>query len=119
MCGISSSIIDLFEASFKQSYVNLMLGKVSLGRIKINRGLFQGDSVSPIHFIISLIPLSILLNKHDIGYSLERGGGPKVSHRLYMDDLKLYAESEDEMQTLVNTTAEFSSDIQMEFGLEK
>ena len=119
MCGISSSIIDLFEASFKQSYVNLMLGKVSLGRIKINRGLFQGDSVSPIHFIICLIPLSILLNKHDIGYSLERGGGPKVSHRLYMDDLKLYAESEDEMQTLVNTTAEFSSDIQMEFGLEK
>ena len=119
MCGISSCIIDLFEASFKQSYVNLMLGKVSLGRIKINRGLFQGDSVSPIHFIISLIPLSILLNKHDIGYSLERGGQPKVSHRLYMDDLKLYAESEDEMQTLVNTTAEFSSDIKMEFGLEK
>ncbi|XP_063689218.1 uncharacterized protein LOC134822241 [Bolinopsis microptera] len=33
MCGISSSIIDLFEASFKQSYVNLMLGKVSFGRI--------------------------------------------------------------------------------------
>ncbi|XP_063691257.1 uncharacterized protein LOC134823653 [Bolinopsis microptera] len=119
MCGISSSIIDLFEASFKQSYVNLMLGKVSLGRIKINRGLFQGDSVSPIHFIMSLIPLSILLNKHDIGYSLEKGGRPKVSHRLYMDDLKLYAESEDEMQTLVNTTAEFSSDIKMEFGLEK
>ncbi|XP_063689225.1 uncharacterized protein LOC134822247 [Bolinopsis microptera] len=119
MCGISSSIIDLFEASFKQPYVNLMLGKVFLGRIKINRGLFQGDSVSPIHFIISLIPLSILLNKHDIGYSLDRKDGPKVSHRLYMDDLKLYAESEDEMQTLVNTTAEFSSDIKMEFGLEK
>ena len=119
MCGISPTIIDLFEASFQQCTVDLMLGKEFLGKVKINRGLFQGDSVSPIHFIMSLIPLSILLNKHDIGYSLHSKDGPKVSHRLYMDDLKLYAESEEDMQTLVNTTAVFSADIKMEFGLDK
>ena len=42
-----------------------------------------------------------------------------MSHRLYMDDLKLYAPTEQDMVTLVNTTAEFSSDIKMEFGLDK
>ena len=119
MCGISPSIIDLFDTSFRQCTVNLMLGKDFLGKVKIKRGLFQGDSVSPIHFIMSLIPLSILLNKHDIGYSLHAKDGPKVSHRLYMDDLKLYTESEEDMQTLVNTTAEFSADIKMQFGLDK
>ena len=119
MCGISPSIINLFDASFKQSFVDLMFGKDFLGRVRIRRGIFQGDSVSPLHFIISLIPLSFLLNRHKVGYSLDSKDGPSVSHRLYMDDLKLYASSEQDMQTLVNTTAEFSSDIKMEFELEK
>ncbi len=96
-----------------------MIGKHHLGRVRIRRGIFQGDSVSPLHFIISLIPLSFLLNSHTIGYSLDCKGGPTVSHRLYMDDLKLYANTEQDMATLVKTTAEFSSDIKMEFGLDK
>ena len=119
MCGISPTIIDLFDTSFKQSSVDLMVGKDFLGRVKIRRGIFQGDSVSPLHFIISLIPLSFLLNKHKLGYSLDCKGGPTVSHRLYMDDLKLYATNIQDMETLVNTTSEFSSDIKMEFGLDK
>jgi hypothetical protein len=119
MCGISSSIINLFEASFKQCFVDLTLGNDLIGNIKIRRGLFQGDSVSPIHFIISLIPLSILLNNLDVGYSLDSREGPRISHRLYMDDLKLYAENKEDMQLLINTTSEFSTDIRMQFGLEK
>ncbi len=119
MCGISPTIVDLFDTSFKQSSVDLMVGNDRLGRIKIRRGIFQGDSVSPLHFIISLIPLSFLLNKHNIGYSLDSKNGPTVSHRLYMDDLKLYAPTEQDMETLVSTTTEFSSDIKMEFGLDK
>ena len=119
MCGISPSIIDFFETSFKQSSVDLMVGSELLGRVKINRGIFQGDSVSPLHFIISLIPLSFLLNQLNLGFSLDCKGGPTVSHRLYMDDLKLYASSEKDMKTLVHTTAEFSTDIGMDFGLDK
>ena len=119
MCGIAPNIIDLFAASFRQCFVDLMLGKACIGKVKINRGLFQGDSVSPIHFIISLLPLSILLNKAGVGYSVDSRNGPQISHRLYMDDLKLYAECKDNMELLVNTTAQFSSDIKMQFGLDK
>ena len=96
-----------------------MFGSVLLGRVKIKRGIFQGDSVSPLHFIISLLPLSFLLNQQNLGYSLDCKDGPSFSHRLYMDDLKLYASSEEDMENLVNTTAEFSRDIKMEFGLDK
>ena len=117
MCGISPSIINLFDTSFKQSSVDLMFGSSVLGRVKIKRGIFQGDSVSPLHFIISLLPLSFLLNQHNLGYSLDCKGGPSISHRLY--DLKLYASSEEDMEKLVNTTSEFSDDIKMEFGLDK
>ena len=119
MCGISPTIINLFDTSFKQSSVDLMFGSVLLGRVRIKRGIFQGDSVSPLHFIISLLPLSFLLNQHSLGYPLDSKGGPTISHRLYMDDLKLYASSEQDMEKLVHTTSEFSNDIKMEFGLDK
>jgi hypothetical protein len=40
-------------------------------------------------------------------------------HLLYMDDLKLIAKSEEELQTQIRTVKTFSDDIHMEFGLEK
>ena len=36
-----------------------------------------------------------------------------------MDDLKLFAKNEDQMDSLVNTVRIFSEDIKMEFGLSK
>ena len=40
-------------------------------------------------------------------------------HLLYKDDLKLLAESEEELQKHIQTVNNFSDDIDMEFGLEK
>lgn len=119
MGGILSTIIDLFDTLFKQSSVDLMVSKVYVGHVRIRRDTFQGDSVSPLYFIISLIPLSLLLNKPNFGYSLDCQGGSIVFHRLCMDKLKLYAPNEQGIKSLVNTTAEFSSDIKMKSSLDK
>jgi hypothetical protein len=43
----------------------------------------------------------------------------KISHLLYMDDLKLIAKSEEELQKQIQTFKTFSDDIRMEFGLDK
>jgi len=43
----------------------------------------------------------------------------KISHLLYMDDLKLIAKSEEELQKEMQTVKNFSDDNHMEFGLEK
>ena len=44
-----------------------------------------------------------------------------VSHLLYLDDLKVYAKSSEDMLALVNTVRVFSSDIRsrMKFGFNK
>jgi len=41
----------------------------------------------------------------------------KISHLLYMDDLKLIAKSEEEIQKQIQTVKNFN-DIHMEFGLD-
>ena len=64
--------------------------------IKIQRGIFQGDSLSPLLFCICLLPLTEQLNKLDTGYE-EHTSKIKISHLLYMDDLKLIAKSEEEI----------------------
>ena len=43
----------------------------------------------------------------------------KISHLLYMYDLKLITKSEEELQKQIQTVNTFSNDINMEFGLEK
>ena len=118
MCGIAPNIISLFQTSLSQSRVSLFHGKDSLGTVLIKRGIFQGDSVSPLQFIIGLIPLSMILERSSAGYSLSPGG-PKINHRLYMDDLKLYGKTQEELEELITVTHSFSADICMEFGIEK
>ena len=41
------------------------------------------------------------------------------NHLIYMDDIKLYAKNEKELETLIHTVRIYSQDIGMEFGIEK
>ena len=89
----------------------------SLAKVNIRRGIFQGDSSSPLLFVICMIPLTDVLHKAKARYTL--GGGEKNNHLLFMDDLKLYGKSENEIKGLVSTVEAFSQDIGMEFGIKK
>jgi len=86
--------------------------------IKIQYGVFQGDSLSTLLFCICLLPLTEQLNKLNTGYE-EQTTQTKISHLLYMDDLKLIAKSEEELQKQIQTVKMFSDDIHVEFGLDK
>ena len=57
----------------------------------IKRGIFQGDNLSPLLFILALILL--VLRNVKAGYSVGNGL-PTLIHLLFMDDLKLYRKSE-------------------------
>lgn len=73
--------------------LNIQAGKTTLSTplVKIARGIFQGDSLSPLWFCLALNPLSSILNKTNCGYTIDRQNKIKLTHLLYMDDIKLYA----------------------------
>ena len=64
-----------------------------------------------------MTPLTLILRKSTAGYDLAKEF--KVNHRLFMDDLKLFGKSEDQINLLAQTVQLFSEDIGMEFGLKK
>ena len=96
----------------------LCSGNSELGEVEIKRGIFQEDSLSPLVFVLSLIPLSLVLRKAKVAYKFSESKG-KINHPLFMDDLRLYSQSEKGLDSLVQTVRVFSEDIGMEFGIEK
>ena len=72
--------------------------------------------MSPLLFCLSLAPLSNLLNATDIGYEMKK---ERFNHSLYMDDLKLYAKNDKQLEGLLTIVKRFSDDIQLQFGFDK
>ena len=96
--------------------LNTVENTLNDGDININSGIFQEDFLSPILFCVTLIPLSKLLNNTGYGYKIYDN---TVNHLVYMDDWKLFAKNDQQLQGLLNTVKQFSDDIQMELGLDK
>ena len=91
-------------------------GVVHVERVRIRRGIFQGDSLSPLLFIIAINPISLLLNQRCSGYKSE---GLNITHCLYMDELKAYSCSYSGIEKALAVIEQFSSDISMSLGLSK
>ena len=90
--------------------------ELDLCEVKVNRGNFQGDSLSPLIFVISIIPLS--LRKLKASYEWGRKEF-KLNNLLFMDDLKIFGKSDNQIDSLIQTVFAFSGDISMEFRLKK
>ena len=84
----ADNIRNVIENPMKNWNVELKSGRKTLGEVKINKGIFQVDSLLPILFVISLIPLSVLLRDMKTGHLLEEFR-EKINHLLFVDDLKI------------------------------
>ena len=118
MIGAAENLTELLVRSMSNWKTILVAGKEELGQVNIQRGIFQGDCLSPLLFVICLLPMSIVLRKCRAGYQFGRGQ-VKVNHLLFMDDLKLFAKDEMEIDSLVRTVCVLSEDIGMKFGVQK
>uniref|UniRef100_A0A3B5PPD0 Reverse transcriptase domain-containing protein n=1 Tax=Xiphophorus maculatus TaxID=8083 RepID=A0A3B5PPD0_XIPMA len=117
MYNINRTLRAFIANSMKLWKTTLEANCKPLAQVSIKCGIYQGDALSPLLFCIGLNPLSQIINKTGYGYRLKNGAN--ISHLLYMDDIKLYAKSERDIDSLIHTTRIYSTDIGMSFGLEK
>ena len=66
--GVAEDIKSLLVNSMEPWKVMLCSGNFELGEVEIKRGIFQGDSLSRLVFVLALIPLSLILRKANAAY---------------------------------------------------
>ena len=88
--------------------------RVTTGNISRRRGIFQGDTLSPLLFCLALNPISFGLNRLPLGYRVScRDAELTINHSWYMDDIKLYGKPTKDVTTLVPTVCGVGDDIGM------
>ena len=116
--GIVENLRTFLQKSMQQWRLSLTANGKDLGEVNVKRRIFQGDSLLPLFFVLSMLPLSLILKKVNACYKWGKKEY-KLNHLLFMDDLKLYAKNEEQTNMLVRTVYVFSTDIGMEFGIKK
>ena len=66
--GVAENIKSLLVNSMEKWKVMLCSGNSELGEVEIKRGIFKGDSLSPLVFVLALISLSLTLRKAKTAY---------------------------------------------------
>ena len=70
MYKISEEVINFIDKTITTWRVELTAGGRKLAEAKIQRVIFQGDALSPLLFIIAMMPLNHILRKWTAGYKL-------------------------------------------------
>ena len=115
--SVAKNVVEFISRSMKGWNVELVSCGELLSKVNTRRGIVQGDSLSPLLFVICMRTLTEILRKVPMGYTLKFG--EKLNHLLFTDDLKIYGKIEREINALVSTVELFSTDAGMEFGIKK
>ena len=115
LVGTARDITELLKRSMQSSRMVMFSGKNKLGKVNIRRGIFQGDSLSPLLFVVALIPVTIILRTLKQGYSFGKGK-ERLNHLLFMDDLKLCG-SNYEIGSLMKVVKIMSGDMECNLDL--
>ena len=69
--GIHPKICGVIATSMQFWRTTLTCNNVVLRDVNIHRGIFQGDSLSPLLFVLALMPMSHLLCQANKGYTVK------------------------------------------------
>ena len=69
----------ILDEIIKTWRVELIARRKSLAEAKIQRGIFQGEALSPLLFMIAMMPFNHILRKCALGYKL-RKSMEKINH---------------------------------------
>ena len=68
MFAIAKNLRTLLQNSMHQWRLSLAASSEDLGEVNVKKGIFQADSLSPLLFVLSMVPLSLILKKVNACY---------------------------------------------------
>ena len=90
--GVAENTKNFLLKSMNRWKLELTSNGVSLGNVEIRGGLFHSDSLSPLLFVLCMVPLSLILRSAKFHYEF-RDKKTRIYYLLFMDDLKWFAKS--------------------------
>ena len=115
-----SWIVNFLKDIISRWSIGIRSGGACILEKKVERGILQGDSLSPLLFVLCIDPLSRVLNAKYKKVCVKTETSMYVTnHLLFVDDLKLMAESDEELKMLMKETKEFFSAIGLEMNKDK
>ena len=73
---VSEDIVQFIRKSIKNRNINLTSCGEYLAKVDITVGTFQGDTLSPLLFVICMIPLTQILRTAESGHTLKNQEKP-------------------------------------------
>ncbi|KAK0397691.1 hypothetical protein QR680_002221 [Steinernema hermaphroditum] len=113
--GVPAAIINLLRKIYGQAASYVQLGEEQVP-IKIQRGVRQGDTISPKLFTAMLEEVFRELDWQDFGININ---GTKLSNLRFADDIALIANTEEELQQMVSELDEASRRSGLRMNREK
>ncbi|KAI5148113.1 hypothetical protein ENBRE01_3047, partial [Enteropsectra breve] len=120
---------NLALPSWIKNFIKNLMGKWNIQiiydnkniiKVPINRGILQGDSLSPILFVLCMEPLSKFLNnKYPKIHVSDDNRSFATNHLLFIDDLKLMAREPKVLKSMCEDTMEFLKIAGLEKNQEK
>ena len=102
MFGIENNVQDFLNNSMKSWKLELNTSGEKLGEVDVKIGTFQGNNLSPLLFVLCMVPFTWLLGRAKTGYKWGNKGF-KLNLLLFMDDRKRFAKGKNQVDSLVQT----------------
>ena len=113
-------IIKFIEIIISKWKLDIRSNNTKILEKTIQKGILQGDSLSPLLFVLCMDPLSRKLNSKYPTLQIPAGDNMHcTNHLLFIDDLKLLAENEETLDKLMKETKNFFNVICLEMNKEK
>ena len=86
--GVAVNVRSFVNSSMKQGNTEVTASNQRLRNVKTSCGIFQGNCLPPLLFVLVMIPLTLMLKQTNAFYEL-KNAGKKINHLLFMYNLKL------------------------------
>ncbi|TBU20063.1 reverse transcriptase, partial [Hamiltosporidium tvaerminnensis] len=113
-------ILKFIKVIISKWKIDISVGPEKIMSKKIERGILQGDSLSPLLFVLCMDPLSRKLNEKYTKVTVQTDAeSHSTNPLLFIDDLKLLAKDSSTLSAMTGEAKEFLEVIGLEINKEK